>query len=93
MISYFTITVLCVYLGTGSGLQFYFVVAAAIVLVILGSDHIVLASILAAIGAATVVLLEFFVPNDTGTQPPWAFKVSFTLTVITAWIRGRDHLV
>ncbi len=86
VISYFTITVLCVYLGTGSGLQFYFVVAAAIVLVILGSDHIVLASILAAIGAATVVLLEFFVPNDTGTQPPWAFKVSFTLTVITAWI-------
>lgn len=86
VISYLTITVLCVYLGTGSGLQFYFVVAAAIVLVILGPDHIVLASILAAIGAATVVLLEFFVPNDTGTQPPWAFKVSFTLTVITAWI-------
>jgi adenylate cyclase len=85
-VSYFTITVLCVYLGTGTGLQFYFVVAAAIVLVILGPDHIVLASILAAIGAATVVLLEFFVPNDTGTQPPWAFKVSFTLTVITAWI-------
>jgi adenylate cyclase len=85
-ISYFTITVLCVYLGTGSGLQFYFVVAAAIVLVVLGPDHIVLASVFAAIGAATVVLLEFFVPNDTGTQPPWAFKVSFTLTVITAWI-------
>lgn len=86
VISYLTITVLCVYLGTGSGLQFYFVVAAAIVLVILGPDHIILASVLAAIGAATVVLLEFFVPNDTGTQPPWAFKVSFTLTVITAWI-------
>ncbi len=86
VISYFTITVLCVYLGTGSGLQFYFVVAAAIVLVILGPDHIVLASVLAAIGAATVILLEFLVPNDTGTQPPWAFKVSFTLTVITAWI-------
>ncbi|MBY0286672.1 MAG: adenylate/guanylate cyclase domain-containing protein [Mycobacteriaceae bacterium] len=86
VISYFTITVLCVYLGTGTGLQFYFVVAAAIVLVILGPDHIALASILAAIGATTVVLLEFFVPNDTGTQPPWAFKVSFTLTVITAWI-------
>lgn len=86
VISYLTITVLCVYLGTGSGLQFYFVVAAAIVLLILGPDHIVLASVLAAIGAATVVLLEFLVPNDTGTQPPWAFKVSFTLTVITAWI-------
>jgi adenylate cyclase len=86
VVSYCTITVLCIYLGTGSGLQFYFVVAAAIVLVVLGPDHIVLASILAAVGAATVILLEYFVPNDTGTQPPWAFKVSFALTVITAWL-------
>ncbi len=85
-VSYLTITVLCIYLGTGSGLQFYFVVAAAIMLVILGSDHIVLAATLSAVGAATVVLLEFFVPNDTGTQPPWSFRVSFVLTVITAWI-------
>ena len=86
VVSYFTITVLCVYLGTGSGLQFYFVVAAAIMLVVLGTDHIVLASTLSAIGAATVILLEFFVPNDTGTQPPWAFRTSFVLTVITAWM-------
>jgi adenylate cyclase len=86
VVSYCTITVLCIYLGTGSGLQFYFVVAAAIVLVVLGPDHIVLASTLAAIGAATVILLEYFVPNDTGTQPPWAFRVSFALTVITAWL-------
>lgn len=86
VVSYFTITVLCIYLGTGSGLQFYYVVAAAIMLVVLGPDHIVLASTLSAIGAATVILLELFVPNDTGTQPPWAFKTSFALTVITAWI-------
>ena len=86
VVSYFTITVLCIYFGTGSGLQFYFVVAAAIMLVVLGVDHIVLASTLSAIGAATVILLELFVPNDTGTQPPWAFRTSFILTVITAWI-------
>ncbi len=84
--SYITITVLCVYLGTGSGLQFYYVVAAAIVLVVLGIDHIVLALILSAVGAVTVILLEFLVPNDTGTQPPWSFRASFVLTVITAWI-------
>ena len=43
VVSYFTITVLCIYLGTGSGLQFYYVVAAAIMLVVLGVEHIVLA--------------------------------------------------
>ncbi len=86
VVSYLTITVLCIYLGTGSGLQFYFVVAAAIMLIILGTDHIVLAATLSAIGAGTVILLEFFVPNDTGTQPAWAFRASFVLTVVTAWI-------
>ncbi|AEV75083.1 family 3 adenylate cyclase [Mycolicibacterium rhodesiae NBB3] len=86
VVSYLIITVLCIYLGTGSGLQFYYVVAAAIMLVVLGTDHIVLAATLSAIGAVTVILLEFLVPNDTGTQPPWSFRTSFILTVITAWI-------
>lgn len=86
VVSYLTITLFCVYLGTGSGLQFYYVVAAAIILVVLGTDHIVLASTLSAIGAGTVILLEFLVPNDTGNQPSWSFKASFVLTVITAWI-------
>jgi adenylate cyclase len=85
-VSYATITILCVHLGTGSGLQFYYLVAAAIMLVVLGTDHIVLACVLSAIGAATVILLEFLVPNDTGAQPQWAFTTSFILTVITAWI-------
>ncbi|MEO3760614.1 adenylate/guanylate cyclase domain-containing protein [Mycobacterium sp. B14F4] len=85
-VAYAQITVLCIHLGTGTGLQFYFVVAAAITVVVLGIDHILLASALAAIGAVTVVVLEFFVPNDTGSQPPWAFTLSFVLTVVTAWI-------
>jgi adenylate cyclase len=86
VVSYFTITVLCVHVGTGSGLQFYYVVAAAIMLVVLGTDHIVLAATLSAVGAVTVIALEFLVPNDTGTQPEWTFRASFVLTVITAWI-------
>ncbi|ODQ92115.1 adenylate cyclase [Mycolicibacterium flavescens] len=85
-IAYTTITVVCIHLGTGTGLQFYFVVAAAITVLVLGIDHIVLASALAAVGAVTVILLEFFVPNDTGAQPGWAFSTSFVLTVLTAWI-------
>jgi adenylate cyclase len=86
VVAYATITVVCIHLGTGSGLQFYYVVAAAIMLVVLGVDHIVLAMVLSALGAATVILLELFVPHDTGTQPPWAFQASFILTVITAWV-------
>jgi adenylate cyclase len=86
VISYATITVVCIHLGTGSGLQFYYLVAAAILLVVLGIDHMILASVLAAIGAATVIALELLVPNDTGSQPAWAFTASFFLTVASAWI-------
>ncbi|MGV0718504.1 adenylate/guanylate cyclase domain-containing protein [Mycolicibacterium sp. XJ662] len=86
VVAYATITVLCVHLGTGTGLQLYFVVAAAITLVVLGLDHMVVAAVLMTVGAAAVILLEFLVPNDTGAQPPWAFRMSFVLTVITAWL-------
>lgn len=86
VVAYATITIQCIQLGTGSGLQFYFVVAAAIMVIILGIDHILLASVLSALGAVTVVALEFFVPDSTGTQPEWARTTSFILTVATAWI-------
>lgn len=86
LVAYATITVVCVHLGTGSGVQFYYLVAAAIMIVVLGIDHILIASTLAAAGAVTVILLELLVPDDTETQPPWAYTTSFILTVISAWI-------
>lgn len=85
-VAYTSITVVCIHIGTGSGLPFYFVAAAALTVVVLGIEHILLASVLAALGAVTVIVLEFFVPDDTGSQPAWAFTLSFVLTVATAWI-------
>ena len=84
--AYASITVVCWNLGTGSGLQFYFLVAATLLVLTLGIDYIVLTSALAALGAATVIWLELNVPNNTGVQPDWAFRLGFILTVTTAWI-------
>jgi adenylate cyclase len=85
-VAYATITVVCWHLGTGSGLPFYYLVAATLMVLILGIDHILLASLLAALGAATVIALEFLVPYNTGAQPDWAFRLGFILTVISAWV-------
>jgi adenylate cyclase len=85
-VAYVSITVVCWHLGTGSGLPFYYLVAATIMVLILGVDHLVLASVIAAILAATVIALEVFVPYDTGVQPDWAFRLGFFLTVISAWL-------
>lgn len=84
--AYASITVVCWHLGTGTGAQFYYLVATTLMMLILGIDHLVLTSVLAALGAATVIALEIMVPNNTGVQPDWAFRWNFILTVISAWI-------
>lgn len=85
-VAYLSITVSAIYVGSGIGLQFYYVVAATIVVLILGIEHIVLASGFAILGAVTVLLLESFVPHDTGSQPAWAFRLGFVVNTVAAWV-------
>jgi adenylate cyclase len=86
IVAYASITVVCWHLGTGSGLQFYFLIAATLTALVLGFEHIVIASVLSALGVVTVIVLELSVPNNTGVQSDWAFRWSFILTAITAWM-------
>ena len=70
--------------GTGSGLLFYFPLAATIVVLTLGIDRIVLAGVLAAVGVALAIVLELTVPADTGIQPNWSLTVGFIVSVTAA---------
>ena len=85
-VAYTSITVSSTYVGSGIGLQFYFVVAAAIMVLVLGIEHIALASVLALVGAVTVIVLEVRVPYDTGVQPDWAFRSGFIVNTVSAWV-------
>jgi adenylate cyclase len=84
--AYVSMFTICWFVGTGSGLQFYFLVAACLVVLQLGVDRIFLASILAAIAAGMVITLQFLVPRDTGAQPGWALSLSFVVTTISACV-------
>jgi adenylate cyclase len=84
--AYASIFTICWFVGTGSGLQFYFLVAACLVVLQLGVDRIFLAAGLAAIAAGMVITLQFFVPRDTGAQPAWALSLSFVVTTISACV-------
>ncbi|WP_293002106.1 adenylate/guanylate cyclase domain-containing protein [Mycobacterium sp.] len=84
--AYLSIFAICWFVGTGSGLQFYFLVAACLVVLQLGVDRIFLASLLAAIAAGMVITLQFLVPRNTGAQPAWALSMSFVVTTISACI-------
>jgi adenylate cyclase len=84
--SYVALAVLTWNVGTGAGLQFYFLVSATIAVLVMGIEHIVLACLLVAIGAGIVITLQFTVPADTGLQPAWAVPVGFVTSVTTACI-------
>jgi adenylate cyclase len=84
--AYVSIFVICWFVGTGSGLQFYFLVASCLVVLQLGIDRIVLAAGLAAIAAGLVITLQFLVPRDTGVQPAWALSLSFVVTTISGCV-------
>jgi adenylate cyclase len=70
--------------GTGSGLQFFFLVTACLVVLQLGIEHIALAAALAAVAAGLVIAVEFLVPRDTGLQPPWATSLGFVIAAVSA---------
>ena len=68
-------------IGTESGLLFYYPVAAVIVVLVLGSERIVLAGILAAVGVLMGIGLKLTAPADTGLQPAWSMTVGFILSI------------
>lgn len=84
--------------GTGSGGQFFFLVGACLVVLLLGIEHIVLASVLAAIAAGLIIAVEFLVPRTTPLQPAWVTSTGFVVTaissvvmvVVTVWFALRD---
>jgi class 3 adenylate cyclase len=96
--AYVSIFASCLDVGTGSGSQFFFLVGACIVVLVLGIEHIVLASVLAAIAAGLIIAVEFLVPRNTGLQPAWATSTGFVVTtvssvvmvVVTVWFALRD---
>ena len=84
VVAYASTGYLCSQLGTDTGLQFYFFVGAALIILVVGADHIVVASVLAASGAVLAIALEWLVPPNTGVFSDTAMRINFFITVATA---------
>lgn len=83
-VAYASTAYLCSQLGTDTGLQFYFFVGAALIILVIGTDHIVIASMLAASGAVLAIALEWLVPPNTGVFSEAAMRANFFVTAATA---------
>ncbi|BDB42876.1 MULTISPECIES: adenylate/guanylate cyclase domain-containing protein [Mycobacterium] len=84
--AYATVLASCWDVGTGSGAQLFFIVGSCLAVLLLGIEHIVLASFLAALGAGLVIMSEFVIPRSTGLQPDWAQSTGFVVTTISACV-------
>ena len=71
-------------IGTDSGVQFYYLVSASLAVLVLGTEHLALASTVVAIGAGLCIGMQFTVPADTGIQPRWALQAGFVLATAAA---------
>jgi adenylate cyclase len=85
-VAYAAITFLCWHLGTGTGVQFYFLIAAAAAVMVVGVERIGPAIAVAAIGVSLVIALEFTVPSDTGAERGWFITVGFVINTIAAGV-------
>ncbi|CDO29839.1 adenylate cyclase [Mycolicibacterium vulneris] len=86
LFAYVSVSTMCFVVGTGSGLQFYFIVAASLAVLVLGIERIVLAGTLTALAVAAAIVLEVLVPNDRGLGPPWALTAGFVLSAVSAGV-------
>jgi adenylate cyclase len=62
-------------IGTGAGIQFYFLLAVALTVLYIGSEHIAVTTASAAVAAALIIVVQLTVPEDTGLLP-WPLIVT-----------------
>lgn len=73
-----------VFMGTGTGMDFYYLVGAALVVLFFGTERILLASAFGAAAVAFLIAVEVLVPRDAGLLPATTLFGNFVATAITA---------
>ncbi|KUI29832.1 adenylate cyclase [Mycobacterium sp. IS-1496] len=85
-LAYLSVTFICYSVGTGSGLQFYYLVAASLVVLVLGIERIVMSAVIVAVGLAACIAIELTVPEDRDLGPPGMMTVGFVLSAVSATV-------
>jgi adenylate cyclase len=85
-VAYLSVAFICYAIGTDSGLQFYFLVSASLVVLVLGIERLVLSAVLVAAGVAATIALEVLAPGDRGLAPAWAMTVGFVTSAVSATV-------
>ena len=98
VVAYVSVSFMCFQIGTGSGLQFFLLVAATLVVLVLGVERVFLAGALASLAVAAIIALQLLVPDDRGLGPTWILTSGFVSSAVaaavmmfaTAWYSLRE---
>lgn len=82
--AYFDIFIICYLLGTNSGMQFYYLVALGLLVLFLGSERLLLASLLGVVAAVLIIALQVLAPNDSGLQSTASTLGNFIATAFAS---------
>jgi adenylate cyclase len=82
--AYVAIFLDCFLMGIGTGMQFYYLVITALVILFLGTEHVVMSAVLCAVAAVLIIALETFVPRNTGLQMAEMTFASFIITTVAS---------
>lgn len=79
---YGIIFTICSMVGTATGMPMQYLVAAAIMVLILGVDHLAISVALTVLAAVLIIVLELFVPADPGIRSPAHTSISLVANVV-----------
>jgi adenylate cyclase len=71
-------------IGTGIGIQFYFLLGAALTVLYLGTEYVALTSASGAVAAALIIVVQVMVPYDTGLLPATVFYLSVIINAVVS---------
>ena len=67
-------------IGTESGIQLYYIAAAALSVLFLGVERVLLSVVVVAMAAVLFMVVEFTVPGDTGLVPPPTLRANLVVS-------------
>jgi len=72
------------WIGTHTGIAFFFLMSALVAVLVLGTEHIVLACVVVVVAAGLVITINVIEPVSTAEQPEWATNVGFAISAMCA---------
>ncbi len=84
--TYIAVSIVTFRVGTNAGLHQFVLVVATFIVIVMGLEHIAVATVLVAIGTGLVITLNYLAPDIAGSQPLWAVDAGFVLTAVAASI-------